>query len=206
VIRPLEAEQPAQFAFRLVEASGENIWYIGIVEAPVVETIGAEIVAAANDLQPDCAVLQTIDSALVFENAVRAAASRIWIAQGFERFDPNAWSTLDRCRTRLERSQKQNIDVDSTVVVLIMSAQTYGILQTNAPNLASWIGGSVFSIAPEAALSPHAREARLDELRNWSSLSDEEVIRRALEGSLPAEPYFAEWLVLLDRGDLLGDE
>jgi len=30
------------------------------------------------------------------------------------------------------------------------------------------------------------------------------VLARAERGALQAEPEFAEWLVLLDRGDLLG--
>ena len=34
-------------------------------------------------------------------------------------------------------------------------------------------------------------------------LMDEEVIERATNGDLPAEPHFAEWLVLLGRSELV---
>ena len=45
---------------------------------------------------------------------------------------------------------------------------------------------------------------RLESLRQWSGMTDEEVITRAEQGTLPGDPPYAEWLVLLGRGDLLG--
>jgi hypothetical protein len=202
VILPFEPEQPAQFAFRIVEASGANVWYSAIVASQATEAIAAEIARVANGIQSDSAVVERVVSAETFERAVHGSTCRIWIGTGFECFDESAWSRLDRDRTRLERAPAQT---DSTIVVLVMSAESYGKLQSSAPNLASWIGGSVFHVAPELLLSSDARAARLNELRLWGSMSDADVVRSATEGTLPADPYFAEWLVLLDRGDLLGD-
>ena len=74
-----------------------------------------------------------------------------------------------------------------------------------APNLASWIGGSVWSIdLASDALDEEERRSRLATLREWSGLSDSEVVQMAQEGNLPAEPEYVEWLVLLGREDLVG--
>jgi hypothetical protein len=166
------------------------------------ETIASKIAVAANEIQPGSAVVDRVDSPRVFEKAVRNSACRIWIGVGFERFDVNDWAKLDRDRTRLERGPGQT---DGTIAVLVMSVEAYAALQSNAPNLASWIGGSVFYVMAEAALSSNDRAARLGELRRWASMSDADVVRAATEGTLPEDPYYAEWLVLLGRGDLLGD-
>ena len=200
-----EPEQPAQFAFRIVEALGANIWYAAVVKPDSAESIAREIASVANDLQPGSSTVERVDSPTTFERAVRDSTYRVWIGFGFDQFDQDAWSKIDRDRSRLERPMTKTVDIDSTIVVLVLSEKSFGALQSRAPDLASWIGGSVFELAPEAPLASTAREARLDELRRWGDMTGDEVIRRATEGTLPADPYFAEWLVLLGRGDLLGD-
>lgn len=77
-------------------------------------------------------------------------------------------------------------------------------LQDHAPNLSSWLGGRVWRLdESSAALSDHEIDERLGRLRDWSGRSDKEVLAMAREGTLPAEPEFAEWLVLLGQGGLL---
>ncbi len=199
-------EHPAQFAFRIAEASGDNLWYAAFVAtAEMSAAIAREIGAAANDLDSDSAVVEEVGSPEAFENAVRGSIRRTWIGFGFDRFDEAAWAKLDRDRTRLERSPARSTDLESAIVVLVLSEQAYGTLQACAPNLASWIGGSVFGLEPEGGLSTVDREARLEELRRWGSMTDDEMIRNARAGTLRPDPYFAEWLVLLGRGDLLDD-
>jgi len=56
------------------------------------------------------------------------------------------------------------------------------------------------------SLSDAERNERLKALRRWSKLTDEEVVRRAEAGSLPDDPEYTEWLVLLDRADLVAPE
>jgi hypothetical protein len=72
-----------------------------------------------------------------------------------------------------------------------------------APNLASWLGGLVFSRQDPGERLAALRQQRLASLRAWSSKTDEDVIRDAEAGTLPRDPEYAEWLVLLGRGDLL---
>jgi len=205
MIAMCQAEPPAQFAFRVVEASGANVWYAAVVEQGKAEAIAREIVTVANELQPDAAVLERVGSPKEFSESIAAATCQVWVGFGFDRFDGADWSQLDRARSRLERRSLQGSEVDSSIVVLILSAEAFAALQASAPNIASWIGGSVFALERDEKLSATAREARLEELRRWGIMTDEEVVRHATAGTLPTDPYFAEWLVLLDRGDLLGN-
>jgi hypothetical protein len=197
-------ELPAEFAFRIVEASGANVWYAALVEQGSSSVFAREIVTASNQIEPGSAAEAQVDSATSFEEALRAPACRIWVGSGFERFDHDAWSKLGRDRTRLEPQWTKGTRSEG-VVVLVLDVEAYGALQAGAPNLASWIGGSVFEVAGESGQSPVDRERRLHELRRWADMTDDEVVRAAQTGSLRADPYFAEWLVLLGRGDLLGD-
>jgi hypothetical protein len=47
------------------------------------------------------------------------------------------------------------------------------------------------------------RQRRIAELEAWAKMSSAQMVEKAQSGMLSADPYFAEWLVLLDRGDLL---
>jgi hypothetical protein len=86
--------------------------------------------------------------------------------------------------------------------VILTSEAGVRVLAMEAPNFWSWVGPRVWHLDPLAGhLDP---EARLASLRQWTGLSDAEVIERAEAGTLQADPVFAEWLVLLGKGDLLG--
>jgi hypothetical protein len=46
-------------------------------------------------------------------------------------------------------------------------------------------------------------EQRLAALQEWSGKSNDEVIILAENRQLPTDPEYGEWLILLNRGDLL---
>jgi hypothetical protein len=110
-------------------------------------------------------------------------------ALDFRRVD---WSLLDRRRSSLSRRG---------LTVFVTTPAGFDEMMQSAANLSSWIG-LVFAHPrdPEAAAF---RQQRLASLRQWSGRSDDDVVRTAEEGRIPADPEFAEWLVLLGRGDLL---
>jgi hypothetical protein len=90
--------------------------------------------------------------------------------------------------------------------VLVMTSKSAEGLARFAPNLASWIGGSMWTVDLSIErLSESERASRLKSLRQWARMDDEEVVRRAEVGTLPKEPEFEEWLVLLGRADLIGN-
>ena len=44
---------------------------------------------------------------------------------------------------------------------------------------------------------------RIAELEGHFRMTSEQAIAQAVAGTQPADPLFVEWLVLLDRGDLV---
>jgi hypothetical protein len=86
---------------------------------------------------------------------------------------------------------------------VILAAETsVPVLAAEAPSLWSWVGPRVWNL--DAQVGRLDVEARLSSLRAGTGLGDAEVIERAEAGTLAPDPVFAEWLVLLGRGDLLG--
>lgn len=114
---------------------------------------------------------------------------------GLDRFDPDHWRALDINRSGLARRGP---------IVLWLSAEGLTNLCSWAPNLKSFIGGSMFAAASHGGvMTAEERQQRLEQLAAHYRMSGEEVIRLAESGALPTEPQFVEWLVLLGRGDLV---
>jgi hypothetical protein len=117
---------------------------------------------------------------------------------GMDNWSDEQLQSLDIRRSSLARR--------GFVVVLLNMGGIRRLFQ-NAPNLRSWIGGSQFQTAPDPGrMNAEEKRARLAALREHHKLSDEDVVRMAKAGTLPVSPEFAEWLVLLDRGDLVQQE
>jgi hypothetical protein len=110
-----------------------------------------------------------------------------------EALDAAARQKLDSARTLFEGGPR---------VVFVMSEPALAALARDAPHLWSWVGARVFSVDPKSGRLDV--QARLASLREGTGLTDDEVVRRAQAGELPADPVYAEWLLLLDRGDLIG--
>lgn len=110
-----------------------------------------------------------------------------------EKLGAAAHRQLDSARTWFEGGAR---------VALVTTASALAALASDAPHLWSWIGSRVFSPDPSAGTLDV--EARLASLREGTGLTDEEVIRRAETGELPLDPIYAEWLLLLNRGELIG--
>jgi hypothetical protein len=113
---------------------------------------------------------------------------------GAELFTDKDWMLLDRRRSDLAREGP---------TVLLTTDSAFDALMQVAPNLASWLGALVFSREDPAERLAALREQRLASLRARSEMTDEEVVGAAQAGTLPRDPEYAEWLVLLGRGDLL---
>jgi hypothetical protein len=113
-------------------------------------------------------------------------------ARGFSAED---WALLDRRRSAIAHRG---------LLVFVTTPACFDELMRRAPNLASWLGGQVFAYPHDEPGLAADRERRLAALRAWASRSDAEILAAAQAGALPPDPEYAEWLVLLGRGDLLG--
>lgn len=116
------------------------------------------------------------------------------VVTGLEDWSEADWQHLDELRSRLQRNDR---------TLLVLSRAAFDRLTTCAPNLGSWVS-SAWAYLPDAdRLSPEDRERRLAALRAWSGLSDEEMLERRRDGTLPLDPGYSLWLILLERGDPL---
>jgi hypothetical protein len=126
--------------------------------------------------------------------ALEEPSGDVVLVEGLEQWDQEALASLDVGRSRLARAAP---------VVLLFSAEGLVRFRRLAPNLFSWIGGRVaMAHADEGLMRDPERLARLKDLAEHYQVVDAEVIRMAEAGELPAEPHFAEWLILLGREDL----
>ncbi|MBD2294526.1 ABC transporter permease [Anabaena sphaerica FACHB-251] len=117
------------------------------------------------------------------------------ILWNFEQWDKNNWYEFDCMRSSLMRKRG---------VVLILSPESAKTMFSYAPNIVSWLGSRVYSFLKDTELlSVKEIQERLAALREWSGLTDSQIIEMAEIGTLPPEPEYAEWLVLLERGDLI---
>jgi hypothetical protein len=108
---------------------------------------------------------------------------------------PETWSSLDLMRSALERSGP---------AILWISADALANLSELAPNVRSFIGASIFAMAPEGGImTEQDRLNRLKALAEHYGQSNEEIVRKAQSKELRLDPHFVEWLVLLGRGDLV---
>jgi hypothetical protein len=117
------------------------------------------------------------------------------VLSGFQDFDPPIWSKWDVNRSRFQRPGP---------IVLLLTTAELSRFCSLAPNLRSFVGGSIFPLASSGGqLSEAEKSQRIQDLEKHYGTSSQDVIQRAQDGILPPEPQFVEWLVLLGRGDLV---
>ena len=150
----LAANDLSKLAFRLAEAFDENDWSLVAVDG--------DVSAAAQKLREEIAAVSGEDARVAavsieaeFEAATRAGVEGILLIAATM---PEAeWKHADANRTRLYRK-------GTTAVVI--SGSEVRMIEDSAPNLASWIGGNVWQLAPNVAPTPLDREQRLTALRH----------------------------------------
>jgi hypothetical protein len=54
-----------------------------------------------------------------------------------------------------------------------------------------------------STLTSEERASNIAELEDYFQMTSEQAIEQAVAGTQPSDPLFVEWLVLLDRGDLV---
>ena len=186
-----------EFALRAVTSGGARHWFILVGEERALADLAARLRTEMESLGGGPVEIipggqDAVHLARLVSNVRPDAAI---IVCELEQFDEAEWRHFDLLRSRLVRRE---------AVALLLSETSLSKLSRAAPNLASWIGGSVWSIDPASdTLDEEERRSRLATLREWSGMSDFEVVQRAQEGNLPGEPEYIEWLVLLGREDLI---
>jgi hypothetical protein len=188
------AVEPGEVAIRILASQGAGAYLAYLVPADEASIVTAELhdeirvlMGTSTQKTPHTAaeLLSWIDSC---EDVAVVNTTSL---------DRPEWGILDRRRSSLVRK---------AALVFVTTPSGFSLLMESAPNLASWLGGNVFS-SPEIqirqAKEAEARRTRLGQLRAWAGIDDTEMIRRARNRDLPLDPEYLEWLVLLGQHHLL---
>ena len=185
--------QVPELAMQLVASLGPGSYWVYLVELGV----GSSTLAQLDE------EVRGLDDAVEVERYEGpAAALPLWVAKAkapvllvdATGFGAEEWASLDLQRSSLAHEGP---------VVFLAGHEGFSDLMRVAPNLASWLGGNVVANDDGKHAIEDARAHRLGALQSTFKMSNDEVVRAASEGNLPRDPDYAEWLVLLGRGDLL---
>ena len=183
----VEAIGATMLAVRLAARAVGPSWTLVLVADADQPARCAQLVADELDgmLDPEVPVVVRTDEDL--EAALRSAPTAVLL-----------WAPVELDAQRLERGRSRLAHAQPVVAFLRESAA-----RQLSSHMRSWIGASImrWQDAPDVEV---VRTARLAELRACYGRSDDDVVRLAESGELPADPHFAEWLVLLGRGSLVG--
>lgn len=187
---------PSSFALRAVSRSGSGDWILLVVDVQLDQVID-EIVENVRAFGGEVSVGEMTGRSIpeVIDKIATCARGTVLLIHGLDGLTDEDWHHIDLLRSRL---------IGVGTIVLLVSLMTAGRISRSAPNLSSWIGGAMWTLNPTAdSVSDAERNERLKVLRRWAKMTDEQVIRRAKDGSLPDDPEYTEWLILLDRADLV---
>jgi hypothetical protein len=117
------------------------------------------------------------------------------VISDLDQAEANFWHALDINRSGLLR--------EGPVILWLSSLGLTGLCEY-APNIRSFVGGSIVYLGIHGdVMTASERQQRISDLESHFQITSADVIRRAESGTLSTEPHFIEWLVLLDRGDLV---
>jgi hypothetical protein len=182
---------------RRVEIRGPYAWCVVLKPAQgaesALEDFAAEIAAVID--RPVRIVRDLAAQMEGLRTELHEPAGDAVVISGLDSADASLWRMLDVNRSGLARPGP---------VVLWLSAAGIAGLCEYAPNLRSFIGGSIFYLGTHGeSITAEERGHRISDLEAHFQMTSADMIRRAESGTLPTEPHFVEWLVLLDRGDLV---
>ena len=189
--------RPAYQIARGLEVRGTDAWFVVLRPAENPEV-------ALQDFQDELLVylnapVRIIDatsaSVADLRQQLRTRPDNAVVLVGLDGWNQDSWTSLDINRDGMVRA--------GALIFWLSPAGVLGLCQY-APNIRSFVGGSIFELGPdEGVMSEGERQRRLEALAEHYQLSNEQVIQMAQAETLPPEPEFVEWLVLLGRGDLL---
>jgi hypothetical protein len=190
-------KEPAFEIGRRVEIRGPYAWFVLLKPATDVESALDAFVAEFSAFRGQPVrilgdIVPTLEK--LRSNLTHPATDPIVIVD-LDQADADFWRAMDINRSGLLR--------EGPVILWLSSVGLTGLCE-HAPNIRSFVGGSIVYLGIQGdAMTASERQQRISDLESHFHITSAEVIRRAESGTLPTEPHFVEWLVLLDRGDLV---
>ena len=190
-------EEPAFEISRRVEIRGTYAWFVVLKPAEDTERTLEDFIAELSAV---------LDRPVRIIHGMTVPLERLRIELHQPACDPVVIPDLDQA----DADRWRALDVNRSgylrrgPVVLWLPSVGLTSLCEFAPNIRSFIGGSIFYLGSTGeAMTGDECEERISELELHFDMTSRDVILRAESGTLPTEPHFVEWLVLLGRGDLV---
>lgn len=185
---------PAELALRLNALRGTAVYAAYLAARDKIDAATAELHEELQGFDPSAAIsVSSPRDATALIATLAADSAEILLVQA-SAFSTADWALLDRRRSSIAHRG---------LLIFVTTQSSFDELMRQAPNLASWLGGQVFAYSDDEPQRSAHREQRLAALRAWASRSDAEILEAARQGTLPPDPEYAEWLVLLGHSDLL---
>lgn len=170
-------------------------WTLMTVEAPKHESAISDLMAELKAAGEPCRRIAVGADQHGWIASLQDPSTDIAVLEGFADWSSQDWEEADYLRARLSRAGAQ---------VWVLPSRSASDMMSHAPNIASYVGGNTFGVCPDAAYMDEAEVAeRLKALEGHYGFSAQGLIAKAEKNELAWEPEFAEWLVLLGRGDLI---
>jgi hypothetical protein len=173
-----------------------NIWTVLVVEDSEIDEVIEEL-SETIGIFTECEIkiISAQNGASELVEQIKQSSADYLLLWTFETWNCKDWYGLDTGRSSLSKPRGGMLVLSSTSAEMMLNC---------APNFCSWVGSRMYALAKDSAyLTDQERETRLSILREWSGLSDAEVLESAASHQLPPTPEYGEWLVLLGRGDLI---
>jgi hypothetical protein len=174
-----------------------NIWMVLVVDISDIESIVTDLQDTIEIFSECITVTISGESgARDLINQISKASEEYFLLWKLDDWDSNQWKIFDALRSRLDKGNKGGL--------LVISEQANDLMIHNAPNFLSWLGARIYYLQKDAEiLSDEECDRRLAALQEWTGKTNDEVIALAENRQLPTDPEYGEWLILLNRGDLL---
>lgn len=188
--------QPAFEIGRRLEIRESSAWLVALRPAEEEDALANFVADLSAVLDQPVRVVRSSGSSFEkLRSDLRESSVDPVLITDLDEADAERWRALDVNRSAWLREG---------AVVLWLSAAGVSNLCSYAPNIRSIVGGSIFHLGTDGgAMTAAERNQEIADLESHFEMSSAEVIRQAESGVLPTEPHFVEWLVLLDRGDLV---
>jgi hypothetical protein len=174
-----------------------NIWMVLVVDINDLESTFVDLQDTI-EIFSECSTVNVSgeSGARNLIKKIREASEEYFLLWRLESWDNSEWKIFDALRSRLDRDKKGG--------TLVISKQANDLMIHNAPNFLSWLGARIYYLQKDAEiLSNEECDRRLAALQEWTGKTNDEVIALAENRQLPTDPEYGEWLILLNRGDLL---
>jgi Asp-tRNA(Asn)/Glu-tRNA(Gln) amidotransferase C subunit len=196
VIQSLPLKSTDELLQRIGAQPDGNVWTVLVVDGSDIEVLIEEL-SETISIFSECEVkvISAQNGVLDLFSQIKKTSEDYVLLWSFETWNSEDWYRLDSARSELTKKRGG---------ILVLPSIFAKTMLNSAPNFCSWVGSRIYALARDSEfLTDPEREVRLSTLREWSGLSDAEVIASAECHQLPPMPEYGEWLVLLGRGDLI---